>query len=176
VHKKKDRKEGKSQDVYISRICGATPSGRISTKLVKSVRLIDVIKFTKFLRYNFRGFGAVRCWSFHVAIETHQAVLNTLLGATAPQVIKQPISNRPRSDLVYDVKASQQSKLALLKLFNWAIPRKWKEAIIISFLKFDKDPGSYRPIAITSCIGKVMERIIMNRSNWFYRRQANNQS
>jgi len=38
------RKEEKSQEVYISRMCGATPSGRIPTKLGTSVRLTDVIK------------------------------------------------------------------------------------------------------------------------------------
>ena len=27
------------------------------------------------------------------------------------------------------------------------------------------DPGSYRPIALTSCIGKLLERIVVNRLN-----------
>jgi len=65
---KEGRKEEKSQEVYISRICGATPRGRISTKFGTYVRLTDVIKRAKFHRYNFRGFGDMRCWSFHVAI------------------------------------------------------------------------------------------------------------
>ena len=62
VRKKKredGRKEEKSQEVYISRMRGATPSGRISTKLDKCVRLTDVIKRAKFHRYKSRGFGAV---------------------------------------------------------------------------------------------------------------------
>jgi len=67
-------------------MCGVTPSGWIPTKLGTCVRLTDVIKHTKFHRYNLRGFGAVRCWSFHVAIGT-KAVLNTLLSATALQVM-----------------------------------------------------------------------------------------
>jgi len=41
----------KSQEVYITRMCGATPSGRIPTKLGKCVRLTDVIKRAKFYRY-----------------------------------------------------------------------------------------------------------------------------
>jgi len=49
VRKKKGRKEGrkeeKSQEVYILSMRGATPSGRIPTKLGKCVRLTDVIKF-----------------------------------------------------------------------------------------------------------------------------------
>jgi len=60
VHKKKGRKEEKSQEVYISRMRGATPSGRIPTKLGKCVRITDVIKRAKFHSYNLRGFGAVR--------------------------------------------------------------------------------------------------------------------
>jgi len=64
-------------------MCGATPSGRIPTKLGACVRLPNLIKRAKYLRYNLRGFGAVRCLSFHVA----KAVLNTLLSATALQVI-----------------------------------------------------------------------------------------
>jgi len=82
---KAGRKEGKSQVVYFSHMRGATPSRRIPTKLGKCVRLTDVIKHAKFHRYNLRGFGAVRCWCFHVAIGTHFA-LNTLLDATTPQV------------------------------------------------------------------------------------------
>ena len=60
-NRQEGRKEEKSQEVFISRMRGATPSGRIPTKLGKCVRLTDVIKRAKFHRYKFRGFGAVRC-------------------------------------------------------------------------------------------------------------------
>jgi len=53
---KAGRKEEKSQEVYISRMCGVTPSGRIPTKLGTCVHLPDVIK-----RNNLRDFEAVRC-------------------------------------------------------------------------------------------------------------------
>ena len=53
--------EEKSQEVYISRMRGKTPSGRIPTKLGKCVRLTDVVKRAKFHCYKSRGFGAVRC-------------------------------------------------------------------------------------------------------------------
>ena len=59
--RKEGRKEEKSQEVYISRMRGATPSGRIPTKLGKCVRFADVIELAKFHRYKSRGFGAVRC-------------------------------------------------------------------------------------------------------------------
>jgi len=48
--RKKGRQEGwkKSQEVYISRMCGATPGSRIQTKLGTCVCLPDVIKRAKF--------------------------------------------------------------------------------------------------------------------------------
>jgi len=58
---KAGRQEEKSQEVYISRMRGATPSRRIPTKLGKCVRLTDVIKRAKFHRYNLRVVGTVRC-------------------------------------------------------------------------------------------------------------------
>ena len=61
AQEKKGRKEEKSQEVYISRMRGATPSGRISTKLGKCVFLADFIKSAKFHCYKSSGFGAVRC-------------------------------------------------------------------------------------------------------------------
>ncbi len=60
----------------------------------------------------------------------------------------------------------------LLKLFNdvfngkCPFPASWREAIIIPIPKPNKDhtdPNNYRPIALTSCICKVFERIINNR-------------
>jgi len=56
----------------------------------------------------------------------------------------------------------KNSKMVLLSLYNlaWAqklLPQQWKEAIILLFPKVNKDPtdpNSYRPIALTSCIGK----------------------
>jgi len=74
MRKKKGRKAGsgmkeeKSQKVYIPRMRGATPSSQIPTKLGKYVCLTNIIKREIFHRYNLRGFGAVRCWSFYFAI------------------------------------------------------------------------------------------------------------
>ena len=59
----------------------------------------------------------------------------------------------------------------LLHLYNrcWegeGIPTKWREATIKTLLKEDKDPKdptSYRPISLTSCLGKILEKIIANR-------------
>ena len=60
----------------------------------------------------------------------------------------------------------------ILKTGN--IPKSWKEATI-PIPKPDKDhtdPTNYRPIALTSCICKTMERMINDRLTWFL--EANN--
>jgi ribonuclease HI len=67
------------------------------------------------------------------------------------------------------------AKQLLLKLFNriykeGKLPKQWKEAYIIPILKEGKgatSPGSYRPIALTSCISKVLERMVNRRLVWF---------
>ena len=56
----------------------------------------------------------------------------------------------------------------LLKVFNhvWesgCFPPSWREAIVIPIPKPGKDhsdPGNFRPIALTSCLCKMMERMI----------------
>ena len=63
----------------------------------------------------------------------------------------------------------------LLDFFNkcWAegvvIPD-WKETIIIPVRKPNKlasDPHSYRPIALSSILCKILERLVTNRLNWY---------
>jgi len=63
----------------------------------------------------------------------------------------------------------------ILALFNtvWAdgcLPKEWKHAVVIPVLKPGKeasDPGSYRPIALTAVICKIMERMVTNRLVYF---------
>ena len=63
----------------------------------------------------------------------------------------------------------------LLNILNeyWkkdSFPESWREAFIIPIPKPDKDlslPINYRPIALTSCICKVMERMVNERLIWF---------
>lgn len=64
---------------------------------------------------------------------------------------------------------------AVLSLFNiiWntgIIPSIWKQSVIVPILKRGKDPSnpsSYRPIALTSQLGKTMERMVTDRLNHF---------
>ena len=65
----------------------------------------------------------------------------------------------------------KEGKIFLLKIFNmiWdkgKIPSSFKEGIIMPLLKENKDPNqavSYRPVTLTSHIGKALESIINTR-------------
>uniref|UniRef100_A0A147BLN2 Putative tick transposon n=1 Tax=Ixodes ricinus TaxID=34613 RepID=A0A147BLN2_IXORI len=83
-------------------------------------------------------------------------------------------------------KLSHDALRNLLLFFNslWeqaSFPRTWKRAHIVPLLKPGKDaalPASYRPIALTSCLGKTYERLINRRLIYLLEKQnllANNQ-
>ena len=63
----------------------------------------------------------------------------------------------------------------LLYIYNrvWAqheFPSEWRKAILIPFLKPEKDPtsvDSYRPIALTSCLCKILEKIVNSILRYF---------
>jgi ribonuclease HI len=53
---------------------------------------------------------------------------------------------------------------------NESVMEEWKQSIVLPSLKKSKpsqDPLSYRPIALTSVMCKLMERLIANRLAWF---------
>ncbi|KAG5873328.1 hypothetical protein JTB14_005308 [Gonioctena quinquepunctata] len=63
---------------------------------------------------------------------------------------------------------THEMKITLLKIYNnifqqTTYPRQWKEAIIVPIPKEGKDPtnpSNYRPISLTCCIGKLLERMV----------------
>ncbi|GBL85216.1 RNA-directed DNA polymerase from mobile element jockey [Araneus ventricosus] len=63
---------------------------------------------------------------------------------------------------------SENSLCSILTLFNriWnkkAFPASWREAVVIPIPKIGKDPqnsSNYRPIALTSCLCKLLERMV----------------
>ena len=67
------------------------------------------------------------------------------------------------------------SKSALLEVFNnifttGKFPSSWREAIVIPIAKPGKDttlPENYRPIALTSCVCKTLEKMINKRLVWY---------
>jgi len=68
----------------------------------------------------------------------------------------------------------KEARTSILRWFQtiWEtgiVPSLWKKAIVVPVPKTGKDPtstASYRPISLTSTIGKSMERIINTRLNW----------
>jgi potassium voltage-gated channel Eag-related subfamily H protein 8 len=61
-----------------------------------------------------------------------------------------------------------QYACGLKNLRTGVVPSLWKKVIVVPILKADKDPTSttsYRPISLTSTMGKTMERIINTRLN-----------
>lgn len=70
------------------------------------------------------------------------------------------------------------SKTFILNLYNkiWkenVFPEKWREALVVPILKPDKNrmkAESYRPISLTNCLCKVLEKIVNNRLVWHLER------
>ena len=103
------------------------------------------------------------------AINTHE------LRAALRQCKKTRSSGDDR--LTYELlkEVPKKSHGTILKFFNniWQrgqLPPDWKKAIVVSVLKPNKsafEAGSYRPIALTSVLCKLMERLIANRLRWW---------
>lgn len=69
----------------------------------------------------------------------------------------------------------ESEKQGLLNVFNniWResqYPDAWREALVIPIPKPGKDPkyvGNYRPISLTCCLSKIMEKMINSRLVWY---------
>ena len=97
-------------------------------------------------------------------LELKQALQKSDDSAVGPDVIHYKLlTNLPESSLTL-----------LLTVFNsiWEsgiFPPSWREATIVAIPKSGKDssdPNNYRPIALTSCLCKTMERMVNNRLMW----------
>ena len=66
-----------------------------------------------------------------------------------------------------------QKELLFIQNASWTTgwcQQAWRTATIVPFLNKEKDPqavNSYRPIALASTIGKLLERLIVNRLSWW---------
>ena len=91
---------------------------------------------------------------------------------TALQLKKSPGPDNITNEMLLHL--GPKAKKKLLQLYNesWrtgTVPQAWKEAVMIPVHKKGKDkakPESYRPISLTSCTGKLMERLINTRLMW----------
>ena len=77
-------------------------------------------------------------------------------------------------------KTNEETKGFILAIINriWkesSFPSAWEMAFILPFAKPGKDgtiPSSYRPIALTSCICKLMEKMVNVRLMWYLERNG----
>ena len=84
-------------------------------------------------------------------------------------VVPDEVALDPLKHLPADVEVELLNILNHSRLEGWC-PQPWRAAVIIPFLKKDKDPqsvDSYRPIALPSTICKLLERMIVNRLSWW---------
>lgn len=108
-------------------------------------------------------------------LEKEEEVEDAINGPFTLEELKQALSKSgltaPGKDQICHVMLKQLSEFALeviLQLFNkiWEegrLPRCWKQAVIVPIRKPGKDPvnpSNYRPMALTSHMCKVMERMI----------------
>ena len=71
-----------------------------------------------------------------------------------------------------------ETKRFMLELYNriWREeekPNSWKSAIVRPMLKEGKDIRSYRPVAFTSSLCKIFERMINRRLVWYLEKESN---
>ena len=86
---------------------------------------------------------------------------------------KSPGPDKIHNEMITELGA--MGKEVLLRIINlsWetgTLPKNWRNSYIIPVLKKGKNPKdlkSYRPISLTSCIGKVAERMINKRLYWW---------
>jgi hypothetical protein len=93
------------------------------------------------------------------------------------------VKNQPGPDIIFPEfihnlgpKALKILTMIHNKLWNSRdnLPDEWKKATIVPILKPDKPANllsSYRPIALTSILAKIQERMILARLNWYLENQ-----
>ena len=84
-------------------------------------------------------------------------------GNTAPgedEISYEMLRHLPKSALVFFIQMINHI------WFNHDFPQQWRSALVLPFPKPGKDPtkaGNYRPIALTSCLCKIMEKMVNKR-------------
>ena len=96
--------------------------------------------------------------------------------ATALKTVKAGKAGGPDGvapDLFKHLPLNTQKELLFVLNASWTTgwcPQAWRTATIVPFFEKEKDPQaviSYRSIALTSTIGKLLELLIVNRFSWW---------
>ena len=122
---------------------------------------------TKFLKTACAGCGGRRttCCSPFTRKELDAAIAK-LAARKAPGL------DLVTNELIVHLNDAGRQKLLELANMSWArgeLPSIWRKAIIVPILKKGKprdSPGSYRPVSLLSCLGKVVERLVQARLYW----------
>ena len=85
---------------------------------------------------------------------------------------KSPGPNKITNEMLKHMGPKAKSKL--IGLYNNSrkegiVSQNWRQAVMVPIYKKDKDRSkttSYRPISLTSCVGKLMERLMNSRRVW----------
>ncbi|KZS03750.1 Uncharacterized protein APZ42_033451 [Daphnia magna] len=128
--------------------------------------------------------------SHGIVYRPHEEQIKEAMSSTNPSPLNKPIttkeiesglsrlkSNATGLDLIHNkmlANLNYENREYINLTFNALLlhgvsPPEWKQAADIPILKPNKqlqDPVSYRPISLTSCLGRVMERIIKNILSW----------
>jgi len=110
---------------------------------------------------------------------TTEDIFDAPISDCALQTAIKQLKNRksPGEDQIHAGFLKHAGKEARNSICTWfqkiwetaVVPSLWKKATVVPMLKANKDPtstASYRPISLTSTMGKTMERIINTRLNW----------
>ena len=111
-------------------------------------------------------------------LDSHEAYNESLTENEIMLAIRKLKSTSPGGDKVHNYmlkNLTRETILQMLSMFNKSfsapeIPNVWKLGTVIPIHKPGKDKTSvlsYRPISLLSCIGKLMERIIQRRLEWY---------
>jgi len=99
--------------------------------------------------------------------ELKEAIRNT-------KVKKQPGPDNIFPEFIHNLGPKAMKILTMNYNIVWSsrhnLPDEWNKAIIMPTLKLDKSAnliGSYRPIALTSILAKIQERMILAQLNWY---------
>ncbi|RUS72132.1 hypothetical protein EGW08_020105 [Elysia chlorotica] len=93
--------------------------------------------------------------------------------STTRQEKKSPGPDKITNEMLKNLGRKANNKLLIIFNNSWTkghIPQIWREADVVPTHKQGKDRtkvDSYRPISLTSCVGKLLERLINTRLCWY---------
>ena len=101
--------------------------------------------------------------------EINQLLLTTILHIKKAAQRKAPGPDGVTNEMISNLGMMAQTTLLMFINRTWKegkIPTQWRTARVTPILKKGKPagkPSSYRPISLTSCLGKMAERMVNNR-------------